>query len=100
VFALLHVLRHIAFVDRMSLESKMFDTWQEHLDFHYTSDSEWDNAAAYEIGAANPECAWIWTDRDVCHKNPHYVGPPVRHPDDDQEEAEKVTGPSLEECPF
>lgn len=61
----------------------MFDARQEHNEFHYSSDAEWDNAAAIELGAANPERAWILTDRDVWHKNPYYTGPAVPHPEED-----------------
>jgi len=78
----------------------MFDTWKEHLDFHYTSDTEWDNAEAYERGAASPEVAWICTNRDVWHKNPHYVGPAVRHPEDDQDDGEMGLPIEEDECPF
>ena len=50
-------------------------------DFRYSTDGEWDQAAAIEIGAANPERAWICTDRDVWHRNPFYNGLPVPHPE-------------------
>ena len=56
-----------------------------HLDdegFTYSSDTEWDRAEAYELGAADPTRAWICTDRDVWHPNPFYRGPPVPHPED------------------
>lgn len=59
------------------------DTRQEHNDFHYATDSEWDRQAAVELGAGRPDQAWILTDRDVWHKNPYYTGPAVRHPEDD-----------------
>jgi len=55
----------------------------EHEDFHYSTDSEWDRAEAYEIGAANPDVAWVCTDRDVWHANPFYEGPAVPHPEDE-----------------
>ena len=51
--------------------------------FTYSSDTEWDNAEAWERGQANPNQAWILTDRDVWHRNPFYHGPAVRHPEDD-----------------
>jgi hypothetical protein len=63
--------------------------------FTYSTDTEWDRQDAYERGAANPERAWISTDRDVWHKNPFYQGPPVRHPEDDSED-----GDYLEPQPF
>jgi hypothetical protein len=52
-------------------------------EFHYASDAEWDRASALELGAANPDRAWILTDRDVWHRNPFYVGPEVKHPEDE-----------------
>ena len=58
------------------------DPWEEHNDFHYSTDTEWDQAEAYEKGAANPEQAWISTTRDAWHKNPYYTGPDVPHPED------------------
>jgi hypothetical protein len=60
----------------------MFDPLQEHLDFHYASDADWDREEAREKGAANPDQAWICTDRDVWHANPFYKGPKVPHPED------------------
>jgi hypothetical protein len=56
----------------------------EHNDFHYTSDAEWDAAEADEKGAANPEAAWVCTGRDVWHANPYYKGPAVPHPEDEE----------------
>ena len=56
---------------------------QEERDFHVSSDSEWDRAEACEAGAAEPDRAWILTDRDVWHANPYYTGPAVPHPEDD-----------------
>jgi hypothetical protein len=52
-------------------------------EFHYASDAEWDRAEALELGAANPDRAWINTDRDVWHRNPFYTGPEVKHPEDE-----------------
>ena len=56
---------------------------QEERDFHCSSPQERDNAEAAEQGAADPNVAWVLTDRDVWHANPSYVGPPVPHPEDD-----------------
>ena len=56
---------------------------EEHNDFHYATDAEWDRAEAAELGAADPDVAWVLTDRDVWHANPSYVGPPVPHPEED-----------------
>lgn len=54
--------------------------------FTYSSDSDWDRAAASEIGSQNPDQAWVLTDRDVWHRNPCYSGPPQPHPEDDRDE--------------
>jgi hypothetical protein len=62
-------------------EIQMFNSLQEHNDFHYSSDSEWDSAAAWEIGQQRKDRAWILTDRDVWHANPFYTGPRVPHPE-------------------
>lgn len=57
--------------------------------FTYSTDSEWDRAEAWELGADSPNRAWVLTDRDVWHANPFYKGPPVPHPEDyDGHEAE------------
>lgn len=56
---------------------------EEHLDFHYSSDAEWDYAGARQIGSFHPERAWISSDRDVWYANPFYTGLPVPHPEDD-----------------
>lgn len=58
---------------------------QEHLDFHYATDAEFDAAGAREIGAEHPDQAWILSDRDCWYPNPFYIGPKVRHPQDDSE---------------
>lgn len=60
----------------------MYDAhYEEHRDFHYTSNTEWDRAEAWELGAARPDVAWVLTDRDVWHANPFYKGVPVPHPE-------------------
>lgn len=56
---------------------------QEERDFTVATDSDWDRAEAYGLGAEDTESAWILTDRDVWHANPFYQGPPVPHPEDD-----------------
>ena len=56
---------------------------QEERDFVVATDTDWDRAEAHELGAADPEQAWVCTDRDVWHANPFYQGPPVPHPEDD-----------------
>ena len=54
---------------------------EEHNEFHYSSESEWDNAEAMQLGEENPERAWVLTDRDVWHANPYYKGPRMPHPE-------------------
>lgn len=52
--------------------------------FTYASDAEIDRYVTYDKGAALSDHAWILSDRDVWYRNPHYAGPPVPHPDDDE----------------
>lgn len=59
---------------------------EEHHDFHYASEAEWDREGAYERGARRPEQAWILSSRDVWYANPFYSGPPVPHPESDYED--------------
>ena len=37
---------------------------------------------ADNAGRDNPTSAWICTPWDTWERNPHYRGPPVRHPED------------------
>lgn len=79
------------------------DQYQEHTDFSYATDGEWDRAAASERGAADLTRAWILTDRDVWYANPFYHGPAVRHPEDhpeDDQEYDAIEPVSAMECPF
>tara|TARA_Y100000361_G_scaffold127672_1_gene122183 strand:+ start:4529 stop:4783 length:255 start_codon:yes stop_codon:yes gene_type:complete len=59
---------------------------EEEAQFTITTESEWDRAEAYELGARSPDVAWVLTDRDVWHRNPYYSGPPQRHPEDPPED--------------
>jgi len=68
--------------------------WEEHINSLPSSDLEWDNAEAMQIGEENPERAWVLTDRDVWHPNPYYKGPPVPHP-----ECDGFYNPPIEERP-
>lgn len=54
--------------------------------FTYSSEAEFDREGARERGAADPDRAWILSDRDVWYPNPFYKGPPVRHPEDDYDD--------------
>jgi hypothetical protein len=56
--------------------------WEEHAAFEYATDTDWDRAEAYELGEANPDRAWVCTDRDVWHPNPFYTGEPQPHPEE------------------
>jgi hypothetical protein len=38
---------------------------------------------AYNAGAAMPQREWIVTPWDTWERNPHYVGRPGPHPEDD-----------------
>jgi hypothetical protein len=37
---------------------------------------------AWNYGMDHPDRAWLLHDNDVWLANPHYVGPPVPHPED------------------
>lgn len=41
---------------------------------------------AREHGAMEPDRAWILSPFDTWERNPFYRGPPVRHPEDDQDD--------------
>lgn len=41
------------------------------------------------VGANHPDRAWLCHDYDVWVANPWYVGPPVRHPEDYDEDFEQ-----------
>jgi hypothetical protein len=52
------------------------------------TEAEADRAFAWGLGEGRPAQAWVLSDRDVWYPNPYYQGPPVPHPeDDDQDEA-------------
>lgn len=68
----------------------MFDN-EDHFTEHLATQGEADREYARNVGAENPQRAWILSDRDVWYSNPYYVGAPVPHPEDaihDQERAE------------
>lgn len=70
---------------------------EEHRDFHYSSDAEWDYEGARERGRDRPDLAWIASSRDVWYPNPFYVGPPVRHPEDDRDDDPPPPNPNVKE---
>lgn len=45
--------------------------------------AEADAEFARNVGAQQPQQAWILSDRDVWYRNPSYRGPAVPHPEDD-----------------
>lgn len=47
---------------------------------------ESDREFARNAGAETPSAAWILAPSDTWMKNPHYHGPPVPHPEDDEAE--------------
>jgi hypothetical protein len=78
------------------MEVAMWPQEQEERDFHVSTDSELDHEEAMQIARSYPpelQPAWISTDRDVWHKNPFYVGPPVPHPEDDHAWDERALEP-------
>jgi hypothetical protein len=55
---------------------------------------------ANNVGETNPEAAWILTNYDTWEKNPHYIGPPVPHPEEDFDaylDSEEYTPPNAED---
>jgi len=64
--------------------------YQEHCDFTYATDTDWDRADASQLGQENPDQAWVCTDRDVWHANPYYQGPPVPHPEYEERDYEAL----------
>jgi len=59
---------------------------------------------ARNVGRENPDRAWIGTHYDTWERNPFYVGPPQRHPEDDSDEElyqqEAADGCGFAEVPF
>jgi hypothetical protein len=42
------------------------------------AEQEW----VHNVGAMRQDLPWLLSDRDVWHRNPHYRGPAVPHPED------------------
>ena len=71
---------------------------QEHNEFNYSTDAEWDKEDARIRGEQNQDSPWVLTDRDVWHVNPYWGkyddnGQPLmkdgtrcRHPEDYDDE--------------
>ena len=77
-----------------------FDEHPDDRDFTYSTDAQWDRAAARELGAANTDAAWVLTDRDVWHRNPYYTGPAVPHPESDDEFCSTCGGTGFAPCDY
>lgn len=45
--------------------------------------AEADREYVYNVGAMDPNCAWILSLRDVWYRNPFYTGPAVPDPEAD-----------------
>ena len=59
--------------------------YEEHLrDEQASTPRELELDYADRAGALRPDVAWIVTPFDTVVANPHYAGPPVPHPDDDE----------------
>jgi hypothetical protein len=71
---------------------------EEHNEFNYSTDAEWDREDARIRGEQNQDSPWVLSDRDVWHVNPYWGkyddnGQPLmkdgtrcRHPEDYDEE--------------
>jgi hypothetical protein len=60
---------------------------------HLATPAEAVDEYARNMGGEYPDRAWLLHDWDVWVKNPHYVGPPVPHPETyepDDEDAENL----------
>ena len=81
----------------------MFPQEQEEHEFHHSTPSEWDREEARWIGMEKPDQAWILTGNDVWHQNPFYHGPPVPHPEDDEDDfigPRQLIAPNGDDIPF
>ena len=59
---------------------------KEEQDFHHSTLADWDRNEAAELGSAQKDVAWIVTGSDAVHQNPHYQGPAVPHPYEEEQE--------------
>lgn len=69
-----------------------FEDAPDHLATPAEAVDEW----RFNVGAAQPERAWLLHDRDVWVKNPFYSGPPVPHPED--ERPDDMEDSCLDDC--
>jgi len=58
-----------------------FDPYEREEE-HLATPSEAVAEYGRNAGAMFPDRAWLLHDWDVWVKNPHYVGPPVKHPEE------------------
>ncbi len=66
----------------------------QHEDTRLATEAEADAEFARNVGRDNPDRCWILSDRDVWYRNPFYVGPTTRHPEDDHYDDEPTGEPS------
>ena len=45
---------------------------EEHNEFNYSTDAEWDKEDARIRGEQNQDSPWVLSDRDVWHVNPYW----------------------------
>jgi hypothetical protein len=57
---------------------------EDHFTEHMATPAEASREYAFNAGIDRPNQAWILSHFDVWERNPHYVGPPVPHPEEDQ----------------
>lgn len=58
--------------------------------------SQW----VWAYGAERPDEAWILSDYDTWHRNPHYTGPEQRHPEDygfDEDDEQRDYGDGVDD---
>ena len=73
--------------------------YYEERDSHVASPAEAIDEFAWNAGQEVPDQAWLSHDWDVWVKNPHYVGPPVPHPEsDDWRDAEDAENLAVEQA--
>lgn len=62
------------------------EEYEAALNERVATDADAMQEMAWNVGAAKADRAWLLDDRDAWVRNPHYVGPAVRHPEDDYDE--------------
>lgn len=72
----------------MILATDFFDEsdYQAALEERVATEREAMTEMAWNMGHQQADRAWLLDDRDVWVRNPHYSGPPQRHPEDDSED--------------